>query len=706
MVKPKIKMGTLPPMYRDGDFKNITFCITEDCNLKCKYCYMVHKNSFKKMSFETAKKAVDKILEMSVGFDKDAVVWEFIGGEPFLEIDLIDKISDYIKLKTFMLDHPWFNNYRFSFSTNGLLYNTPKVQNYIKKNHHHLSMGISVDGNKTKHDLQRVKPNGEGSYDEVIKNVPLWQKQFPNASTKATFASDDLIHLKDSIISLWENGITYVAANVVFEDVWKDGDDEIFENQLKDLADYILQNELWNKYSVRFFDPQRGFPLEEGAKKANYCGAGKMLAVDCEGNLFPCLRFLDFTLNDKKGLSIGNIDTEINTDLVRPFEALSLETQSKEECINCEIASGCAWCTGYNYDNACTNTIYNRATHICKMHKANVRANEYFWTNFTKKTGIISPWHEEATKYKQLNKNIKEKTLQILLENNAPFECLYQNFKNNNVKNKKMDKDIVNKGLEFAKANDFDIEFLGKSEFIDSTSCNKTNQTSTDTYIVHKDKINNLSIAVKQLLTYNKKISIIKTDIETWSDTDIELYENELDKLVDILVENYIKDNQVKINILTERLYLNEMNNCNAGVNKFTLAPNGKIYICPAFYFNDEDNCIGNVDEGITMENLDLLAIDRAPICKECDAYSCSRCVYLNKLLTNEYNTPSKIQCVISHIERNASRKLQIELIKNDIVIGTSLIKKIDYLDPLDKILSKNKSYVMSEKKYQEVNSL
>ena len=53
-------------------------------------------------------------------------------------------------------------------------------------------------------------------------------------------------YLKDSIIHLWNIGINEVAANVVFEDIWKENDDIIFEQQLKLLADYVIENEFYD----------------------------------------------------------------------------------------------------------------------------------------------------------------------------------------------------------------------------------------------------------------------------------------------------------------------------------------------------------------------------------------------------------------------------------------------------------------------------
>lgn len=87
--------------WRQGAAKTITFIVTKDCQLACKYCYLVGKNEKERMTFETAKKAIDYILGNRQIFDEESVVWEFIGGEPFMEIDLIDKICDYIKILKF-----------------------------------------------------------------------------------------------------------------------------------------------------------------------------------------------------------------------------------------------------------------------------------------------------------------------------------------------------------------------------------------------------------------------------------------------------------------------------------------------------------------------------------------------------------------------------------------------------------------------------
>lgn len=373
--------------WQKGKSKNITFIVTKDCQLACKYCYLVGKNEKERMSWQTAKSAIDYILSHECHFPEQSVIWDFIGGEPFLEIDLIDKICDYLKTEMFRLKHHWFNSYRFSFSTNGINYDSPKVQNFILRNHKHLSIGITIDGTKKKHDLNRIwKGNTErGSYEDVVRNIPIWLKQFPNASTKVTISSADIPYIKESVLHLYSLGIHEVNINVVFEDVWVEGDDLLFEQQLIELADAIIDGGYYTDYACSFYSENIGKPMDVAIDNSNWCGAGKMLAVDAAGNFYPCTRFAAYSLRDKTPIIIGNVNDGIDKNLLRPFLTLDRTTQSPQKCIDCEVASGCAWCQGENYDAADTDTIYQRSTAICKMHKARVRANNYYWNKLYRK---------------------------------------------------------------------------------------------------------------------------------------------------------------------------------------------------------------------------------------------------------------------------------------------------------------------------------
>lgn len=692
--------------YGDQGVKTITFCVTEDCNLVCRYCYMTGKNNKKSMSFEVAKKAIDYIFNNPDEFKENSVVFDFIGGEPFLEVDLIDKICDYLKVKMLMLRPDWFDSYRFSFSSNGLLYSTDKVQKFISKHKSHLYIGISIDGNEKKHNLQRVFKDGSGSYEKVMKNVSLWKEQMNGNGTKATFSSDDLPYLKESIISLWNNGIEDASANIVFEDVWKDDDDKVMENQLNQLGDYILENKLWDKYSVRFFDSSIGNPLSEENKKHNFCGAGKMLAIDCEGNFYPCIRFLDFSLNNRKGRCIGNCENGINEDKLRAFRCLTMENQSKKECLDCQVATGCALCTGFNYDE--NGSIFERATNICKMHKATVRANKRFWRKYEDITGEVSPrrQYENYESYRYI---------QVMTSDKVTPHCNYRNINNmNNI----MDNTTIDKAIKFGIDNGYEIAFLGQppKEFnfknpsimylVDESEDKIHNKdqyitiynnkvkkeeevAGNNILLISKDNLDNLYELIKKLIKNSERINVILQDTVDWTEKELMKYGIELDKVIRLIEGEYENENYVEVSVLTDRIYYERHQNCTNGFNTFTLAPNGKFYVCPAFYFNNPKDSIGDLDSGIETGLKNQMDIKNSLICDNCDAYQCKACKFENKQATEEYLIPSKIQCLISTLERNKAKDLHESLKKLDEKFEDVLISKIEYKDPMELVLNK-----------------
>ena len=147
------------------------------------------------------------------------------------------------------------------------------------------------------------------------------------------------------------------------------------------------------------------------------------------------------------------------------------------------------------------------------------------------------------------------------------------------------------------------------------------------------------------------------------------------------------------------------MHNCNAGIKHITYGPNGKFYLCPGFYHNEIESDIGDLKNGIIVKNQQLLTLNKAPICLECDAYQCKRCIYLNKKITREINTPSHAQCVLSHLERLSSKYLLDILNPYDInTKNEKIIPSLNYMDPLDKIL--NKRHTISMQKKPDISNL
>ena len=379
--------------------KTITFIVTENCSLRCSYCYQCDKNFSAKMDFETAKKSIDTILndDKLNGYmsskESPCLILEFIGGEPLLEVKLMDQIVEYFRYKALELNHPWGTNHMISFTSNGTHYFKEETQTFLKKYKDRLSFTITIDGNKELHDACRLFPDGSGSYDIVEKSIKHAIQHYNLRTSKITLAPENISYFFEAVKHLFDLGLDELNANCVYEDVWvPERDAKILYDQMIKLADYIIDNEIYTHGYCSIFDETIGQPMDESDNK-NWCGGnGQMLAIGTDGRFFPCLRFMKYSLanKDRREIEIGDynrgIDTEETNELLNELHNITRKSQSTDECFNCPTASGCSWCSGYNYDQF--GTLNKRATYICWMHKTRVLANHYYWTKLYNKLDL------------------------------------------------------------------------------------------------------------------------------------------------------------------------------------------------------------------------------------------------------------------------------------------------------------------------------
>ena len=125
------------------------------------------------------------------------------------------------------------------------------------------------------------------------------------------------------------------------------------------------------------------------------------------------------------------------------------------------------------------------------------------------------------------------------------------------------------------------------------------------------------------------RLNIVLTDVDAFTDPDFDYYKVFLEKLSEKVEALYVEDKTPQLNLLTDRMMLSQMNNCGAGETSITLAPNGKFYVCPAFYYEDENDSIGDLEHELNIKNKQLYQLDHAPICRHCDAWQCKRCIWL-----------------------------------------------------------------------------
>ncbi len=207
-------------------------------------------------------------------------------------------------------------------------------------------------------------------------------------------------------------------------------------------------------------------------------------------------------------------------------------------------------------------------------------------------------------------------------------------------------------------------------------------------YVVRTDKASlfNGYKDIAAILANTTHLSVVITDITIFTDDDYVTYKSLLSQLSKEVERLYVIGKSPQLNLLTDRMMLDKMNNCGAGDTTITLAPDGCFYVCPAFYVSADGYAVGSLEHGLDIKNPQLYRLDHAPIYRNCDAWQCRRCVWLNRQATLEVNTPSHEQCVVAHLERNASSNLLSSIRKHGTFLpGKEDIKETEYLDPFDK---------------------
>ena len=366
--------------------REVTFQVTNQCNLRCDYCYEHHKG-VESMSLYTGKHIVDLLIKMWEDDDPGAfiskktktIILDFIGGEPLLEAPLISDICDYFFKQCAIKHCTLASGARISISTNGQNYFEPQVQAFVKRFTPFLSLNVSIDGTKELHDAHRVDINGNGSFDKAIKAFHA-AAHLGGKQTKMTFVPSSFPHIAESILFMLDQNPDFIAANYAYEPVYTPADAKVLYDQLKIVSDHLISTKRVIACSI--LDHNIGYPVEKVDDK-NYCGgSGNMLAFDVQGKAYPCLRYCPISIGKEKAekICIGDMKGIYNTPhtvKIRDYlDAITLTSQSTDECINCPVGVGCGWCSAYNYES--TGDVNKRVTNICWAHKGRTLAACYY----------------------------------------------------------------------------------------------------------------------------------------------------------------------------------------------------------------------------------------------------------------------------------------------------------------------------------------
>lgn len=316
----------------------VTLVLTQNCNLNCSYCYE-HNKTLKIMPIEIAKAAIEK--ELTLVDDHEEVIIELFGGEPFLAFDMIKEIFSFIW-------EPRFTKKRLCFiSTNGTLL-TDEIKNWLKERKKYITCGLSVDGTKKMHDINRCN-----SFDKI--DLKFFKETWPDQSVKMTVSVETLPNLAEGVIFLHEQGFT-ISANLAHGIDWSNPNNtKILEIETEKLVQYYLEHPEIQPCSMMSMLIPR-LAIETPELKTRWCGSGvHMCTYDIDGKVYPCQMFLPLSTPNENIKTFKEIDFTNDELFEDPL------------CKDCPIAAICPNCYGMNFNN--TGNPGQRDPYLCKLMK-------------------------------------------------------------------------------------------------------------------------------------------------------------------------------------------------------------------------------------------------------------------------------------------------------------------------------------------------
>jgi uncharacterized protein len=181
----------------------LVFEVTDNCNLKCKYCtygelYEDYDTRYnKKLQIEGVKPLFDYLSDLwenepAESYNKITYI-SFYGGEPLLNMPFIKDVVNYFDTLNIR-----GKQFRYTMTTNAILLD--RYMDYLAK--HKFMILISLDGNSENNEY-RVDFNGENSFDRIIKNVDLLKKIYPDYFEKY-ISFNAVLHNKNTVTGIYD----------------------------------------------------------------------------------------------------------------------------------------------------------------------------------------------------------------------------------------------------------------------------------------------------------------------------------------------------------------------------------------------------------------------------------------------------------------------------------------------------------------------
>lgn len=170
--------------------------ITKECNCACMYCYEDDKTST--YTWDEIRTYLDHLVENAQG----SFHIEFLGGEPMMRFDLIEKA----------VAHVGSTAWKYTITTNGTILEDEHIA--WLANHPEVSFAISVDGPGIVN-MFRLTKTGKSTWPIVLKNVGRLLKAGVRPSAHIVSHPYNVAYLAQSLHYMYEVGFRGVGVGIV-----------------------------------------------------------------------------------------------------------------------------------------------------------------------------------------------------------------------------------------------------------------------------------------------------------------------------------------------------------------------------------------------------------------------------------------------------------------------------------------------------------
>lgn len=336
--------------FSDGANLAINVNLTAFCNLNCTYCF-ADGGDYGRIKGRMEATTVDHIFEFINQYvtSSQKVRFEFFGGEPLLNFNIIKEICDRSE-QTFKANGIEFI---YRISTNLTVLPCEAVDLFAKKN---FIVSVSIDGDEETHNRNRPAKNGEGSFKLIMNNVQVVRNASKNIILVARMTvTNEKPSLTDNVIALWKLNIfdyfqiypaVTPAENKPFFVTLKSKTNQTMDKSgntiqlsfYKQLSAFIkVYPTLFSKFN-RFrgvLEYERIVDMIQNGKLAlAYCSGGRnYFTISPDNSIMPCHRLV----GDKQ-FQCGNGSEGITTDLDQWRE---MSVDNHHVCSKCWIRYIC-----------------------------------------------------------------------------------------------------------------------------------------------------------------------------------------------------------------------------------------------------------------------------------------------------------------------------------------------------------------------------